>query len=72
MEKMSQQKKEIYYFVMILDIYARKYNLSLKDAFYKLKDGKALDFLLKAYPAEHLLSLDEVLEDITEICKNNS
>ena len=46
-------------------------NLSQKDAFNYLENFKGMDFLEECYEAEHLLSLDDAVDDLTAVCKRN-
>ncbi len=66
---MNQERKKIYYIVMVLDHFAKLKNLTIKRAYEYLNRFGGLDFLITHYEAEHLLSEDEVLEDLEAISK---
>ncbi len=51
--------------------FARRYGLSLKKSALYLFQFRGLQFLDEFYPAEHLLSLDDAIDDLTKICKEN-
>ncbi len=68
---MNQQKKIVYYIVLILSLFAKDKNVSLKEASLYLDKYGGIKFLMDYYSAEHLLSLDEVLEDVSYVCKGN-
>ncbi len=61
----------IHYIVMSLGMFARKYNLTKKDACNYLARFKGLDFSIRNYEAEHQLSLQECVEDMAAICQRN-
>jgi len=56
---------------MCVSSFAESKNLSQKDAYNYLEKYKGIDFLEECYDAEHLLSLDDAVEDLTIVCKNN-
>ena len=61
----------IHYIVMSLGMFARKYNLTKKEACNYLSRFKGLDFSIRNYEAEHQLSLQECVEDMAAICRRN-
>ena len=65
---MSEKKKVIYYIVLYIDTFAKEKNMSMKNAYIYLDKHKGIKFLKDYYDAEHLLSPDEVIEDLTAIC----
>ena len=68
---MQNSKKEIAYITACIFEFARFTNLTLQESFNYLYRYKAIDFLKEHYEAEHLLSFDEVIEDLILVCKNN-
>ena len=56
---------------MCISTFAESKNLSLKDAYNYLEEYKGIDFLEDCYDAEHLLSLDDAVDDLIVVCKNN-
>ena len=63
--------KRIHYYVMCVSAFAQAKKLSQKDAFNYLEKFKGIDFLEECYEAEHCLSLDNAVDDLTTVCKNN-
>jgi hypothetical protein len=45
--------------------------LPQKDAFNYLYANKGIEFLIECYDAEHTLSLDDAVEDLTMVCRNH-
>lgn len=61
----------IHYIVMSLGMFARKYNLTKREACNYLSRFKGLDFSIRNYEVEHQLSLHECVEDMAAICQRN-
>ncbi len=68
---MSELKKKINYTVVCVNEFAKKYRIPSKDAFIYLYDHKGIEFLKEHYDIEHTLSLDDAVEDLTMVCRNN-
>lgn len=68
---MSEQKKIINFTVACVNEFAQKHNLSTKEAFQYLFQFKGIEFIKENYEAEHLLSLEAVVEDLFILCKRN-
>lgn len=56
---------------MSLGMFARKYNLTKKEACNYLSRFKGLKFSIDNYEVEHQLSLEECVDDMRAICKQN-
>ena len=69
--RMSEQKKRINYTVACVNEFARKQDISAKEAFQYLFMFKGIAFLKENYEAEHTLSFDTVLEDLRILCRRN-
>ncbi|MDO4467824.1 MAG: DUF3791 domain-containing protein [Bacillota bacterium] len=65
------ERKKINYTVACVNEFSKYYNMNQKDAFLYLFEFKGIQFLIEFYEVEHLLSFDNVIEDLTIICKNN-
>jgi len=63
--------KQVQYYVMCVSAFSNKKGLNQRDTFNYLYDHKGIDFLIECYEAEHTLSLDDAVEDLTRVCKNN-
>lgn len=61
----------IHYIVMSLGLFARKYNLTKKEACNYLSRFKGLDFSIRNYEVEHQLSLQDCVDDMAAICQRN-
>ncbi len=68
-------KKEILnrieYVVCCVGAFAIRFNLNDAQAYAYLRRFTGIDFLLDCYEAEHTLSIDDAVEDLTYICKQN-
>ena len=51
--------------------YARRFSLTIKSAFQYLYIHGGITFLDEYYDAEHLLSFDDVVDDLAMICEAN-
>ena len=63
--------KRIYFYVMCVSAFAASKNLNPKDAFNYLAEYGGIDFLDDCYDAEHTLSLNDAVDDLTAVCRNN-
>jgi hypothetical protein len=63
--------KQVQYYVMCVSAFSNKKGLNQRDTFNYLYDHKGIDFLIECYEAEHTLSLDDAVDDLTRVCKNN-
>ena len=65
-------KKEILnrieYVVCCVGAFASRFNLTNAQAYAYLRRFSGIDFLLDCYAAEHTLSIEDALEDLTHIC----
>lgn len=61
----------IRYVIACIHEFAKKHLLTPKEAFNYLDRFKGLAFITEYYETEHLLSLDEAVDDLTHICLNN-
>jgi hypothetical protein len=67
---METQKQALYY-IMCVSLFAKHKEISPREAFNYLNAYKGIDFLVECYDAEHTLSLDDAVDDLTAVCKNN-
>lgn len=61
----------INYIVACIEEFSERFKISSRDAFNYLDKFGGIMFLIENYEIEHTLSIDEAIEDITIICKNN-
>jgi len=64
-------EKQIAWTIAAISEFAKAKALSPKQAFNYLRLFKGMDFLEAHYGAEHLLSFDDTIEDLTAICQRN-
>ena len=64
-------RKKIGYVVANIGAFARVRSLSVRDASNYLNRYKGLDFLCEHHEAEHLLSIDDSVEDLARVCRNH-
>lgn len=67
----NEIKNKVTYVIYCINAFAARYNLAAKQAYAYLKRFKGLDFLHDCYEAEHQLSINDAVEDLTIICKRN-
>ncbi|MDR0731209.1 MAG: DUF3791 domain-containing protein [Treponema sp.] len=63
--------KQVHYYVMCVSLFAKLKGIGPRDAFNYLNEYKGIDFLVECYDAEHTLSLDDAVDDLTAVCKNH-
>lgn len=69
--RISLQSNKISYTVACVSSFANTHNMTRQDAFKYLYDNKAIDFLKEHYEIEHTLSIEDAVEDMSEICRQN-
>lgn len=52
-------------------VFADHFQLSLPQAYAYLRRFNGIDFLVDCYTAEHTLSIEDAVEDITEVCRKH-
>ena len=67
----QQRRNMIDYMVVCVTDSADRHGRARTDSFDYLLRNKGLDFLEDCYEAEHLLSLDDAIDDLDAICKRN-
>ena len=70
-EKSKHTKIKIEFMVVCISEFARRYKLTLQQAFRYLNNWKGLAFLEEFYDVEHLLSIEDAVDDLTVGCKKN-
>lgn len=65
-------KKIAGYIIACINMFAKTYRITVREATNYLTRYKGVDFLIKHYEAEHLLSLDETVQDLAVVCHNNN
>ena len=70
-EGKSDIKKKINYTVVCVNEFAEKFKITSKEAFHYLYKYNGIEFIKEHYDIEHTLSLDDAVEDLTIVCRNN-
>lgn len=69
--KTTINRRVIGYIVVVISEFAKAYNISIREAANYLNRFKGIDFLSEHYEAEHLLSIDDCIDDVARVCQNN-
>ena len=64
-------RNRINYTVMCIGAFSARYSLGLQEGYLYLKQFGGIAFLKDCYEAEHLLSIDDAVDDLTTLCKRN-
>lgn len=64
-------EKQVSWTIAAISEFAKAKALSVKQAFNYLSLFKGIDFLQTHYGAEHMLSFEDTVEDLTAICQRN-
>ena len=64
-------RNRIHYYVLCVGAFAEQKNISRVEAFNYLNTYRGIDFLIDCYDAEHTLSLNNAVEDLGRVCRNN-
>ncbi|MDD4405510.1 MAG: DUF3791 domain-containing protein [Parabacteroides sp.] len=64
-------KRVIGYIIAVISEFAKANNMTIREASNYLNRYKGLEFLTEHYEAEHLLSLDDCVQDLVRVCQNN-
>ena len=67
----KQQINTITYIVICINDFAERFAMDTKAAYRVLSEFGGIDFLLRHYAIEHTLSLDEAVDDLATICRQN-
>ena len=64
-------KYEIPFLTTCIQAFAKRFAMTRQAAYRYLQEHKALAFLIEFYDVEHLQSLDETIDDMLIICRQN-
>lgn len=67
----KELRDKLSYFITCIAVFGEHFDLQPKQAFAYLKHFGGLAFLDECYAAEHMLSLDDAVNDMSVICKRN-
>ena len=66
---MDETRNMFYYVVMIMSMFAKKFSMSIRDAYFYLNKYKGFEFLEEFYDVNHTLNSDDVVDDLRAICE---
>lgn len=61
----------VHYIVVCIGDFANRNEMHMRDAYIYLNRYKGIEFLKEFYDVEHTLSFEDVLDDLTAICRQN-
>lgn len=64
-------QNRIDYTVMCISEFSQRYSLHPQKGYLYLKAHGGIAFLKDCYDAEHLLSIEDAIDDLTAVCKRN-
>ncbi len=67
----KELRQRVLYFIFVIQDFSERYKIPVRNAFLYIQRYKGLDFLEEHYAAEHLLSMEDVLDDVTKVCQKN-
>ena len=69
---MSQElRNRIDYTVMCIGEFSQRHAMHPQKAYQYLKEYGGMAFLKDCYSAEHLLSIEDAIDDLTAVCQKN-
>ena len=57
------------YIICCVSAFARRYRLSTAQSYAYLRRYSGIEFLIECYAAEHTLSIEDAVDDLTAICQ---
>ena len=67
----KQQTNVINYLVICVNNFADRFAMDSKEAYSFLAKFGGINFLMQHYEIEHTLSLDEAIENLETVCRQN-
>jgi len=67
----KQQTNIINYIVICINDFAERFGMDTRAAYRFLAQYGGIDFLIQHYDIEHTLSLDDAVEDLELVCRQN-
>jgi len=64
-------KRVVGYVIACINAFAKQFNMSVKAAVNYLNRFEGVNFLINHYDAQHLLSIDDTVQDLAIVCENN-
>jgi hypothetical protein len=66
----AEERKVLAYIIACIGEFARATGLSVQEAFRYLNSHGGIDFLMEYYDVEHLLSVDDAVDDLKTVTRN--
>lgn len=64
-------KEKVEYTVVCISEFARKFKLTLQQAYQYLKQYQGISYLDEFYDVEHLFSIEDAVDDLAAICRKH-
>lgn len=65
------EKYEVPFINACIRAFARRFDIALEKSYEYLRRHKGVSFLIEFYDVEHLQSIDDTVDDLILICKQN-
>lgn len=65
---MFDLRDKVEYLVIVISEFGRQHGCTFQEAYRYLKQYKGIDFLDHSYEVEHLFSIEDAVDDLTEYC----
>ncbi|MDR1005221.1 MAG: DUF3791 domain-containing protein [Prevotellaceae bacterium] len=63
---------KVEYMVIVIGEFARTHRLTTQQAYLYLKRHRGIEFLNKSYDVEHLFSIEDAVDDVSEYCQRQA
>ncbi|MDR0988325.1 MAG: DUF3791 domain-containing protein [Prevotellaceae bacterium] len=63
---------KVEYMVIVIGEFARTHHLTTQQAYLYLKLHRGIEFLNKSYDVEHLFSIEDAVDDVSEYCRRQA
>ena len=67
----KEESNKLTYIIYCIDAFGEKYDLMPKQAYAYLKRYGGISFIDECYAAEHTLSLEDAVSDMSVVCRKN-
>lgn len=65
---MFNLRDKVEYLVVVISEFGRQHSCTFQQAYRYLKQYKGIEFLDHSYDVEHLFSIEDAVDDLTEYC----
>lgn len=67
----GEEMRILDYIVVCISEFAKRYKIRMSEAYSYMEKHKGLEFLREFYDVEHTLSFEDVMDDVSAICRKN-